>query len=47
MDIFLLEKMILSKNLDGLAINFGSGKPITVINLVKIILKILKKNNFL
>ena len=38
-------KMILSKNLI-LKINFGSGKPITVINLVKIILKILKKNNF-
>ncbi len=43
--ILIGKKMILSKNLDGLAINFGSGKPITVINLVKIILKILKKKN--
>ncbi len=45
--ILIGKTMMLSKKLDGLAINFGTGKPITVINLVKMILNILgKKNNF-
>tara|TARA_B110000971_G_C20012072_1_gene502076 strand:+ start:323 stop:1297 length:975 start_codon:yes stop_codon:yes gene_type:complete len=45
--MLLGKTMILSKKLNGLAINFGTGKPITVINLVKMILNILdKKNNF-
>ena len=39
--------MIKSNKLNGLAINFGSGKPITVINLVKIILNILNKKRII
>lgn len=41
--ILIGKQMIKSNKLNGLAINFGSGKPITVINLVKIILNILNK----
>lgn len=45
--ILIGKTMMISKKLDGLALNFGTGKPITVINLVKKILKILnKKNNY-
>ncbi len=44
--ILIGKKMNLkNNNIKGLAINFGSGKPITVINLVKKILKIFKKKN--
>ena len=43
--ILLGETMMSKKEMSGVAINFGSGKPITVINLVKKILKINKKNN--
>tara|TARA_B100000965_G_C19520904_1_gene726455 strand:+ start:189 stop:1148 length:960 start_codon:yes stop_codon:yes gene_type:complete len=45
--ILIAKTMSLNNKINGLAINFGSGKPITVINLVKKILKIVqKKNNF-
>lgn len=42
----LIGKTMSSNNkINGLAINFGSGKPITVINLVKKVLKIAQKRN--
>jgi CDP-glucose 4,6-dehydratase len=45
--ILIGKKMMISKKLDGFALNFGTGKPITVIDLVKKILKILnKKKNY-
>ena len=43
--IMLGKKMTVNKSIRGLALNFGSGKPITVISLVKKLLKIVKKKN--
>ena len=39
------QQMGINKTISGIAFNFGSGKPITVLNLVKIILKFFDKQS--